>query len=409
MARTILTRAGVLDGASPRRADQVVVVEGDRITSVGDAVPGGVTPDDQLIDVAGRTVMPGMVTGHFHSTYRELGSVPAPYGLEHPPAYQALIAAQNLRTALDAGFTGVVGAGCSHDIDASMAKAIDDGLIPGPRFVPSGHELSTTGHANDGTPWYWDVRALGAARCCDGPEQFRAAVRDEVKRGVRMVKTFLTGGHGTTAPKSQIELTRDELDAIVQTAHARGARVRAHVVDKGAILMALDAGVDVLDHADEMDDECIERIVASGAFVVPSCAFPAAFLALMGGRGLGFTDTMKAELDRVLEVLPKANAAGVKLVLGDDYGALGFPHGRYAEELGLYVRDAGIPPLDVLRWATVHGAELMGRGHELGRVAPGHLADLLVVDGDPSRDVTLLEDPARLAGIMKGGTWHKAP
>ena len=142
--------------------------------------------------------MPGMITCHYHSTYRELGAVPAPYGLEHAPAYQVLIAADNLRTALECGFTGAVGAGCSNDIDASMKRAIDDGLIPGPRFVPSGHELSTTGHANDGNPWYWDLREWGAARCCDGPDEFRVAVRDEVKRGVEMVKLFVTGGHGVT-------------------------------------------------------------------------------------------------------------------------------------------------------------------------------------------------------------------
>ena len=109
----------------------------------------------------------------------------------------------------------------------------------------------------------------------------------------------------------------------------------------------------------------------------------------------------------MLEVLPKANAAGVKLVLGDDYGAVGFPHGRYANELEVYVRDAGIAPLDVLRWATVHGAELMGRGHELGRVATGYLADLLVVDGDPSRDITVLQDRDNLVAIMKGGQLFK--
>ena len=234
-------------------------------------------------------------------------------------------------------------------------------------------------------------------------------MRDEVKRGVRMVKLFVTGGHGTTAPTSQIEMTRDELDAVVETAHARGALVRGHLVNKVAILMALDAGVDVIDHADEMDDECMDRMVATGASVVPSCAFPAAFLELMGGRGLGFTDSMRAELDRVLRVLPRANALGVNLVLGDDYGAVGFPHGRYAHELDLYVRHAGIPPLDVLRWATVNGAALMGREDELGRVAPGYLADLLVVDGDPSHDVTLLQDRDNLVGIMTGGTWYKAP
>ena len=281
-----------------------------------------------------------------------------------------LIAADNLRTALECGFTGAVGAGCSNDIDASMKRAIDDGLIPGPRFVPSGHELSTTGHANDANPWYWDLREWGAARCCDGPDEFRAAVRDEVKRGVEMVKLFVTGGHGVTAPKSRMEMTREELDAVVQAAHARDARVRGHIVNKEAILTAIDAGVDVIDHADEMDDECIERMVGAGSFVAPSCYLPTALLEMMGG-GLGFAASMREDLDRMLDVLPKANAAGVKLVVGDDYGAVGFPHGRYANELEVYVRDAGIAPLDVLRWATVHGAELMGRSHELGRVATG--------------------------------------
>jgi imidazolonepropionase-like amidohydrolase len=290
-----------------------------------------------------------------------------------------------------------------------MARAIDDGVIPGPRFVPSGHELSTTGHSNDANPWYWDMRGWGVPRVCDGAEQFRAAARDEIKRGARMIKLYVTGGHGVMAPKAQIEMTRDELEAVVDAAHSRGALVRGHISNKPAILMAIDAGIDVIDHADDMDDECIERLAAAGSFVAPSCYFPTAFLEMFAGGGLGFTDAMRADLDRVLEILPKANAAGVKLVVGDDYGAMGFPHGRYAHELEVYVRDAGIAPLDVLRWATVHGAELMGRGHELGRIADGYLADLLVVDGDPSRDVTVLQDTANLVGIMKGGAWHKEP
>ena len=189
MGRTILTHASLLDGDTPAQADRTITIDGDRIVAVSTDVPADVTPEDRVVDVEGRTVMPGMVTCHFHSTYRELGSTSAPYGLEHPPAYQALLAADHLRMALDAGFTGAVGAGCAHDIDASMARAIDNGVIPGPRFVPSGHELSTTGHSNDANPWYWDMQGWGVPRVCDGPEEFRAATRDEIKRGVRMLLT----------------------------------------------------------------------------------------------------------------------------------------------------------------------------------------------------------------------------
>src|SRR5262249_7283592 len=153
-----------------------------------------------------------------------------------------------------------------------------------------------------------------------------------------------------------------------------------HVVNKRAILMAIDAGLDVIDHGDDMDRDCIARLAAAGTFVVPSLFFPYTFMNRVG-RGLGFDDAVRADFERSCRMLPEAQAAGVKLVLGDDYGALGFPHGLYARELELYVREAGIASLDVLRWATRNGAELMRRGEELGTIAAGKLADLLVVDG----------------------------
>ena len=151
------------------------------------------------------------------------------------------------------GFTGAVSAGAAHEIDSSMKRAIDAGIIPGPRFVPSGRELSTTGHGNDNSPYYWGVEAAGAARLCDGEAEFRHAVRDEIKRGAEIIKLFVTGGHGTTAPKDRLEMTRGELVAAVETAHSRGAMIRGHIVSKPGILMALDAGMDVIDHADDLD------------------------------------------------------------------------------------------------------------------------------------------------------------
>jgi imidazolonepropionase-like amidohydrolase len=401
-ARTVLTNARLLDGEHPARPDAIVVIDGSRIDAVADGAFAAI-PDDHVVDLGGRTLMPGMATCHFHSTYHELGTVAAPYGLEEPPALQAVRAAKHLEGALARGFTGAVGAGTAHGIDAAMRRAIESGLVAGPTFVPSGRELSTTGHANDNAPPHWDVRAAGAARVCDGPDEFRFAARDEVKRGARMLKVFLTGGHGTTAPAEQLELTEAELRAVVEAAHSRGARVRAHVACKAGILLALACGVDVLDHCDGMDDECIDAIVAAGAFVVPSIFFPRALLELMGGPGLGFTDAIQGDLDQMCKVLPRANDAGMKLVLGDDYGAMGFAHGRYAEELAVYVEDAGIDPLDVLRWATQNGGELVDPGGDRGVVREGACADLLVVDGDPSTDVRILEDPARLVAIVKDG------
>jgi imidazolonepropionase-like amidohydrolase len=214
---------------------------------------------------------------------------------------------------------------------------------------------------------------------------------------------FVTGGHGTVGPAERIEMTRDEMAAGIEAAHLRGAKVRGHIANREAILMALDLGIDVIDHGDGMDDECVERIVGSGTPVVPSMLFPARLVEAAGGGALGFTDSLRADLEAMAAVLPKANAAGMRLVLGDDYGAVFFPHGHYAEELTYYVEEIGIPAIDVIRWATKHGAELMGREHELGTVAAGKLADLLVVDGDPVEDIAVLEDRDRLLAVMKGG------
>jgi len=400
MGRLILGNANVLDGDHPAVPHQTVVIDGGRITDVG-ARPDPL-PDDRYVDLVGRTVMPGMATCHFHSTYHELGSSTAPYGNEYAPAYQALLSARNLQTALRWGYTGVVGAGGANDVEPGVRRAIDDGVIPGPRFLPSSRELSTTGHSNDGSPWHWGLPSTGSVRLCDGPEAFRLGVREEVKRGAKVIKLFVTGGHGTTAPKDRIEMTRDELAAAIETAHARSVIIRGHLVNKPAIMMAIDLGIDIVDHCDEMDDEVIAALVEAGTFVVPSLHFPKVFLERYGS-GLGFAAaSIKADLEHMYDVLPKADAAGVKLLLGDDYGAIGFAHGSYGGELDLYVKEAGLAPLDVIRWATVNGAAVMGRSSDLGQVRPGMLADLVVVDGDPSVDITALS-AREPAAVLKGG------
>jgi imidazolonepropionase-like amidohydrolase len=392
---TVLTGVNLLDGRNPAVPGRRVVIEGGRITEVGPDDPTAAPPAGATtVDLGGRTLMPGMATCHFHSTYDELGSTPLPYGSESPPAFMAMLSHANLMKALTWGYTTAVGAGAGQDVEPGVKLAIQKGLVPGPRFVPSGRELSTTAHSNDGVPWWWGMPTSGAVKLCDGPDEFRKGVREQVKKGAEIIKLFVTGGHGTTSPRSRTEMTRDELAAAIDAAHEKGVLIRGHLANKTAIMWALELGIDIVDHCDEMDDEVITALVETGASVVPSIWFPKVFAPF-------FPDN-EAELAHMYEVLPKAEAAGVRILLGDDYGAVNFPHGSYGGELHTYVDDAGFDPLTVLRWATVNGAEALGWGDELGTVEVGKKADLVVVDGDPSIDIGVLADTPPAAVLRSG-------
>jgi imidazolonepropionase-like amidohydrolase len=196
------------------------------------------------------------------------------------------------------------------------------------------------------------------------------------------------------------------MKAAADTAHERGKKIRGHIVSKRGILAGLDAHLDVIDHADMMDDECIERLVEQGAFVVPSLYFPYMVVEekkRTGRANWGGVEEMERGLENSRQILPKANAAGVKFVIGDDFGTSAMPHGDYAKELEAYVKGAGLPALEVIRWATHNGAELLGMKDDLGSIEAGKLADLLIVNGDPSVDITILQDRANLDVIMKAG------
>jgi imidazolonepropionase-like amidohydrolase len=410
MARIIFEGANLLDGDKPARANATVVVEGETIRSVGQGKVAA-QPGDRVIALEGKTLMPGLISSHFHASYNNITIQPEPLGVEKPENWLALAGARNLGTALHCGITGVVSSGANAGtVDADLALAIHDGLIEGPRIVPASRGLDTVGGYTDTEKWWWHLGNKGAQVFASGADEFRALVRTEIKRGARMIKVFLSGGHAVPEYAGGMSLSKSELDAVIETAHSRGAKVRAHCAWKNVIKTAVAAGLDVVDHGDQMDDECMDLMAQRGTFWVPSAFFTAQMLSPDAALSLATEEQMaplRAEFDNVLRRLERAQQAGVPIVTGDDYGIIVLPHGRYAEELEFYVKTGGMKPLDVLRWATKNGGELLGGHVKTGQVKEGYYADLLVVDGDPSVDIALLQDRGRMKAIVKGGAFVK--
>ncbi|MBI3744412.1 MAG: amidohydrolase family protein, partial [Chloroflexi bacterium] len=223
-------------------------------------------------------------------------------------------------------------------------------------------------------------------------------------------KLYPTMGHPGPWDPDRLTMTMDELKAVAETVHERGKKCRGHIVTKKGILAGIEAGLDLIDHGDSMDGECISAITETGTFVCPSGHFIVTLLDEAKRRGESdspYWRRVQDEFDRFCSILPEANSAGMKLVVGDDYGTAKMPHGMYAKELETYVKTMGIAPVDVIRWATKNGAELMGMADKLGTIEKGKLADLLVIDGDPTMDIKVLQDLNKLKAIMKGGRFVK--
>jgi imidazolonepropionase-like amidohydrolase len=399
MKRTFFTGANLIDGINAPKPNRTVVVENDRIIAVG---PDGGVPKpaagDTVFDLRGKSLMPGMVEGHFHAGYLNVGSM-TDGGVKYPPTFVALAAAKNAELLLRSGFTSAVGAGAPHNVDVALREAIRLGMIQGPRMVACGHDIVSTGGPID------DSSGIeGLCRVCDGPDEFRKAIRQEIKEGADIIKLYVTGGHGFDMNANEGVMTFEEIQAAAQAAHERGRMVRGHVIARSAIKDCLRAHMDLLDHADAMDDECIDLMVKQNSYVTPSLYFTWKTKDFMRNRKPA---EWVAQQERWLEMgykaVEKANKAGVRLVIGDDFGTSWMPHGDYAVELEFYVKYVGISPLDVIRWATRNGAGLLGMGDELGTIEAGTIADLLVVNGDPIRDIGVLKDRTRLDIIMKGG------
>ena len=359
----------LIDGEHKPQPNSTVVVQGQRIKAVGKngKVPNP-TARDVVYDLGGKSLMPGMVQCHYHVAYANVGDM-NDIDMKYPPTYLTLIAAKNAELLLSCGYTGAAGAGTMHNIDVTLKKAINSGMIPGPRFLACGRDVVTTGDSVDCHPSFWKMGMDGLARVCDGPDDFRKAVREEIKLGVDIIKLYPTGGHGLMWDEDTMTMSQDEIDAATTAAHERGRKIRGHIISRKASWPPSKPAWTSLTTATGWTTSALracsnKRLLWCRAYTSRgrSSRKNAARVRVTGA----VLTAWERNLEHSYEILPKANKAGVKLVIGDDFGIAAMPHGEYACELEAYVKGAGIPANEVLRWATKNGAELLGRGDELG-------------------------------------------
>jgi imidazolonepropionase-like amidohydrolase len=403
--RITFVNAKIFDGVqSEYLHESVVMVEGDRIVAV-ERQPGSST-GTEVVDVAGRTLMPGLIDAHCHV----LGSSLKVTDVETQPlTYVASYASKMLGHAIDCGFTTVrdVGGG-----EAGIARAVHDGLIRGPRVFFAGRALSMTGGHGDFREPFSDVGSCGAsaggrvAIVVDGEAAVRVAAREELRRGAHCIKIMLSGGVlSPTDPIWMDQFTDQEVGAAVEEAARRRKYVAAHCHPPSSIARAARLGVRTIEHATLIDESSAAEVKAAGAYVVPTMVI---VRALLDDSKAGLLPNWMASKlgevsDQSMQGLAIMDRMGLKIGFGTDL--LGHLHSHQTREF--LIRREVQSSLSILRSATSVNADILMEP-DLGRIQPGCRADILVVDGDPLADINVLAQDGRgLAAIMKGGKFIK--
>jgi len=397
--RRVVIRAGhLLDVKTGNTlSGQAIVIEGDKIVSVGPAADLKSSLGTEVIDLPNATVLPGLIDAHTHLTFEPEQLGYESLGISVPR--EALTGAKNARITLDAGFTTVRNVGASGYSDVALRDAINSGDVPGPRMIVSGPALGITGgHCDDNLlPFEYHHEGEGVA---DGIEAVQHKVREVIKYGADVIKICATGGvmsKGDDPNASQY--TMEEMKAIVAEAHRLGRKVAAHAHGAEGVRWASIAGVDSIEHGHLMDDESIATLKKNGTYLVPTV-----YLMDWNRDNLGKRNAPEYIVRKMKEVsavgqnnVKKAFAAGLKIGFGTD--AAVYPHGLNAHEFAVYVR-LGLTPLQAIQSSTVNDADLLGWSGKVGTLEPGKWADVIAVDGDPLKDVTVLE---HVKFVMKGG------
>jgi len=402
--RTLLTNARILTcngGPQEEPFDGAVLIEGARIAKV---VHGRLDADPastRIIDVQGATLLPGLGDAHVHTSW------PLDFVFDHagvaaaPPAKHAFDVASVARSFLESGYTLIIGAGTTQPMDDIYAKdAIDRGLIPGPRIVPSG-------------PMIAEVGGLGAdgelMEVAADARQLRDIVARQCDLGAKALKLFISGdGVVPEYPSQDVYMNDEMLTAAVEEADKHGAFLTTHARGSLSVAMAARTGVRIIHHACFLDDEALKELEArrDDVWVCPGLHYLYQMVhGKAGPYGIteekidasGYRDEFRAQI----EGMQKLRASGIKIVAGGDFGHQWTHHGSYAAELERYVELAGMTPVEAIHTATRNIGP--AAGIESGQLAEGFLADIVAVDGDPSTDITVLQRPEKRRFVLKDG------
>lgn len=401
--------ARIFDGTGAVPFFGEVLVRDNRIVAV--ARPGDAPlprANATVIDGAGATLMPGLTEAHAHLSWPTSVERFVP-GMTLPSEDLLLNTARNARVLLDHGFTSAYSGGAlGKTLEVSLKAHIDSGSLPGPRLVPSTVEREPP---SDGA----DMEAGTVSPHGSGPDAIRLFVKECAELGARSVK-FLLSGESALKPGASLELlyTEDEIRAAGEQARESDVWLTGHAHASEAVMRGVRNGFRVLYHCTFADEEAIELLAArrDDIFVAPTIGIVQATLDATPPPHFNMSH-MKADaavvLERQKKLVPELKKRGVRVLPGGDYGFPFNPNGRNARDLELFVRHFGYTPTEALVAATKLGGEIMGMGNELGKVAVGYLADLLLVKGDPTVNVAILQDKNNLLAIMKDGKFHKSP
>lgn len=388
--------------------DQTVVIDDDVITYVGPSSSApAVEPADDLIDHAAHFVMPGLIDVHTHLAYGN-AKTEEDIDLYSSLEFRALRGLFFAQRVLASGHTSLCAPGDAGRVTIAIRDAIEAGLFPGPRITTAGPYITSRQGLTDWYPTWIGVPETAIGRLVRSTDEAIEEIRRQVKDGVDCIKIAMDGTQRTPAGELIAAFNQQETTAMVQEAHRLGRRVVVHARGREATLYSARAGVDLIYHAFEMDDECIDQILANRCAVGPTLTLMRNWIDFTRPSDGSFArrkdKDSEGDFQRWCRNLAKAREAGVPMMTGTDSGFAATPYGEWhAREIEIFVRYLGFEPGEALLCATSYAAPLLRGGGSLGAVKAGCKADLVVFDGDPLRDVSILQDRARLKAVYIGG------